>query len=85
MKDILIVIDKLEKIGMDAVKEELAKLEVSQENIEKIESFLKEQTIHKLSWRWWGNQSDSNMNIYTSEGKLTYFGYLYENYLLKNK
>lgn len=41
MKDILIVIDKLEKIGMDAVKEELAKLEVSQENIEKIESFIK--------------------------------------------
>ena len=41
MKDILIVIDKLEKIGMDAVKEELAKLEVSNENIEKIESFIK--------------------------------------------
>ena len=54
-------------------------------DIEKIESFLKVQTIHKLSWRWWGNQSDSNMNIYTSEGKLTYFGYLYENYILKIK
>ena len=38
-KEILIIIDKLEKIGMDAVKEELAKLELSQKNINKIEEF----------------------------------------------
>lgn len=40
MKDILIVIDKLEKIGMDAVKAELKDLGLTQEKIEKIEGFL---------------------------------------------
>lgn len=40
MKDILIVIDKLEKIGMDAVKAELMDLGLTQEKIEKIEGFL---------------------------------------------
>lgn len=40
MKDILIVIDKLEKIGMDAVKAELMDIGLTQEKIEKIEGFL---------------------------------------------
>lgn len=40
MKDILIVIDKLEKIGMDAVKAELKDLSLTEEKIEKIEGFL---------------------------------------------
>lgn len=40
MTDILIIIDKLEKIGMDAVKEELRKIELSEESITKIEEFL---------------------------------------------
>ncbi len=39
MTDILIIIDKLEKIGMDAVKEELTKIGVTTEKIEKIEEF----------------------------------------------
>ena len=40
MKDILIVIDKLEKIGMDSVKAELKELGLTAEKIEKIEGFL---------------------------------------------
>ena len=40
MTEILIIIDKLEKIGIDAVKDELRKIDVSEENIEKIEEFL---------------------------------------------
>ena len=39
--EILIIIDKLEKIGMEAVKEELSKLELSDEKINKIEQFFK--------------------------------------------
>ncbi len=40
MTDILIVIDKLEKIGMEAVKEELQKLGLDNVSITKIEEFL---------------------------------------------
>ena len=40
MTEILIIIDKLEKIGIDAVKDELRKIDVSEENIEKIGEFL---------------------------------------------
>lgn len=40
MTEILIIVDKLEKIGMDAVKEELKKLGLTDENILKIEEFL---------------------------------------------
>ena len=40
MTDILIIIDKLEKIGAQAVKEELLKIDVIEEKIEKIEEFL---------------------------------------------
>ncbi len=40
MKDILIIIDKLEKIGIENVKEELSKIGVENSNIEKIENFL---------------------------------------------
>ncbi|MGN1012566.1 MAG: histidine--tRNA ligase [Clostridia bacterium] len=40
MTEILIIIDKLEKIGIDAVKDELRKIDVSEENIGKIEEFL---------------------------------------------
>lgn len=40
MTDILIIIDKLEKIGVDAVKEELRKIDIKEEKIEKIEEFL---------------------------------------------
>ena len=40
MTDILIIIDKLEKIGAQAVKEELLKIGVIEEKIEKIEEFL---------------------------------------------
>lgn len=40
MTDILIIIDKLEKIGMEAVKEELSKLGLDNDKIEKIEEFL---------------------------------------------
>lgn len=40
MTDILIIIDKLEKIGMEAVKEELSKLGLDNNKIEKIEGFL---------------------------------------------
>ena len=40
MKDILIVIDKLEKIGMDSVKAELKELGLTAGKIEKIEGFL---------------------------------------------
>ena len=39
MKEILIIIDKLEKIGMDAVKEELVKIGVAEDKIQKIENF----------------------------------------------
>ena len=39
--EILIIIDKLEKIGMGAVKEELSKLNLSDEKINKIEQFFK--------------------------------------------
>ena len=39
--EILIIIDKLEKIGMEAVKEELRKLELSNGIINKIEEFFK--------------------------------------------
>ena len=53
MTDILIVIDKLEKIGMEAVKKELSELNVSAENIKKIEDFLNisgttDEKINKL-------------------------------------
>ena len=40
MSDILVIIDKLEKIGMDAVKEELLKLEISEDKIKRIEEFI---------------------------------------------
>lgn len=50
-------------------------------NPNEMEQFLKQQTIHKLSWRWWGNQNDSPINIYTEEGQITYFGYIYQKYL----
>ena len=40
MKEILIVIDKLEKIGMDAVKKELFELGLTSDKVEKIEDFL---------------------------------------------
>lgn len=40
MTDILVIIDKLEKIGMEAVKEELSKLGLDNNKIEKIEGFL---------------------------------------------
>ena len=51
--EILIIIDKLEKIGMKAVKEELSKLELSEEKINKIEQFFKiegttDEKIEKL-------------------------------------
>ena len=54
MTDILIIIDKLEKIGMEAVKEELRKIDVKEENIEKIEEFLNisgttDEKLEKLS------------------------------------
>ena len=54
MTDILIIIDKLEKIGMEAVKEELRKIDVKEENIEKIEEFLNisgttDEKLDKLS------------------------------------
>ena len=54
MTDILIIIDKLEKIGIEAVKEELRKIDVKQENIEKIEEFLNisgttDEKLDKLS------------------------------------
>ena len=53
MTDILIIIDKLEKIGMEAVKKELSSLNVSAENIKKIEDFLNisgttDEKINKL-------------------------------------
>ena len=40
MKEILIVIDKLEKIGMDAVKKDLFELGLTSDKVEKIEDFL---------------------------------------------
>ena len=51
--EILIIIDKLEKIGMEAVKEELSKLKLSEEKINKIEQFFKiegttDEKIEKL-------------------------------------
>lgn len=54
MTDILIIIDKLEKIGIEAVKEELRKIDVKEENIEKIEEFLNisgttDEKLEKLS------------------------------------
>lgn len=39
--DIMRVIDKIEKIGVDKVKEELAELKISEENIEKLINFIK--------------------------------------------
>ncbi len=39
MTDILIIIDKLEKIGINAVKEDLTKIGLTRESIEKIEEF----------------------------------------------
>jgi len=38
--DVLRVIDKIDKIGVEAVKEELAKLEISNENIDSIINFI---------------------------------------------
>lgn len=54
MTDILIIIDKLEKIGMEAVKEELSKLGLDKDKIEKIEEFLNisgttDEKIEKLN------------------------------------
>ena len=40
MTDILIIIDKLEKIGIDSVKEELGKIGLENDKISKIEEFL---------------------------------------------
>lgn len=39
--DIMRVIDKIEKIGVDKVKKELAELKISEENIEKVINFIK--------------------------------------------
>ncbi len=39
--DIMRVIDKIEKIGVDKVREELAELKISEENIEKVINFIK--------------------------------------------
>lgn len=53
MTEILIIVDKLEKIGMDAVKVELKNLGLTEENILKIEEFLNingttDEKINKL-------------------------------------
>lgn len=49
-----------------------------------LEEFLKEQHIHKLSWKWWGNDANAPLNIKTEDNKLTYFGYLYKKYMNNN-
>ena len=48
---------------------------------EVIESFLKQQRFHNLSWRWWGNTKDAQIQNLTKTGEQTWFGYLYENYI----
>lgn len=46
-----------------------------------IEQFLKKQTIHKLSWRWWGNDKNSRVPEKKDVNRKTWFEYLYENYM----
>ena len=46
-----------------------------------IEKFLQHQQFHKLSWRWWGNDKNAQVKNLTRDGELTWFGYLYENYI----
>ena len=47
-------------------------------NSGELEEFLNTQHIHKLSWKWWGRESDSPLVIHTEDGELTWFGYLYK-------
>ena len=41
-----------------------------------LEKFLKEQYIHKFSWKWWGNDVNAPLNIKTKDGKI-YCAYLH--------
>lgn len=40
------------------------------------DKFLINQYYHKLSWRWWGNTTDANCELFTKDGKITWLGYL---------
>lgn len=46
-----------------------------------LKEFLEEQHIHKLSWKWWGNDINAPLYIKTQDNKLTYFGYIYTKYI----
>lgn len=43
-----------------------------------IKEFLEHQHVHKLSWRWWGNDLDSPLLIKDKDGNITWFGYVYQ-------
>lgn len=44
------------------------------------EAFLEKQYLHKLSWKWWGRDSDAILVLKTSKGEQTWLGYLLENF-----
>jgi hypothetical protein len=44
------------------------------------EAFLEKQYLHKLSWKWWGRDSDAILVLKTSKGDQTWLGYLLENF-----
>lgn len=50
-------------------------------NVDEIEEFFMYQHIHKLSWKWWGNEKDSPMCLADAQGRKTWFGYLYDKYI----
>lgn len=54
-------------------------------DIDEFNTFMSEQHFHKLSWRWWGNDKGTKVKVNTSEGKLTWFGYLYNFYIQKDR
>lgn len=49
-------------------------------NRSEAKAFLEEQYLHKLSWKWWGRDSDARPILKTQNGEQTWLGYLLENF-----
>lgn len=70
-------IDNLRPITMNRLA-----LTVADEN--EIEEFLENQSIHKLSYKWWGSNKGSDVVTEDEKtGRLTWFGYLHKKYMEK--
>lgn len=52
---------------------------------DEIEDFLARQKIHKLSWKWWGNEKDCPIHLTDAQGRMTWFGYLYDKYITRGQ